>query len=788
MIRADWFPTRILIVDDKRSVREALRGRIALSSDRYQVETAESGPEALERLSQVAYDVILCDLNLASGMDGTRVTREIRQQAPETRVVVFSGKDSGDHKTEVLAAGAYAYLSKPIDHNELLHTIDTINSIRRTEQLGSYFRCLAAIAHSLQESFDSEQLSRRIVDGAIDLGYARARLYLFDAERQTLVGAHARGKGLDESFGGYEIPLAASPMIGGLFATDQPSLCNQKVIEERFGAQATEAWLKDFQLEEITWLDCPLMVRQKRIGTLSVDHYGRPGERFTDVDLEIMGVFAGLAAQSLNNAQLYEQEALAKASLESILRNAPDAVVGTDLHGIVTFVSPSSERVTGIAPEAMIGQPAASFYVGGQADAHAVMGRLRKEGTFDNMRVVLCRHSGGGCPVSLSASLLEDHAGEAVGTLGILRDLGPIEARSRQYRDLLEGFGYGTLLLDRQGRIRYLNRKAQRLLGSSREEAEGKAFANRVLGAQRDALTEAVEKILGGASEESLDFSLLAGDGGRTAVRGRLTPVRRDGEVTGVAIALYDKQELTALIQSGRLMALGQMVAGIGHEVNNPLNNILMASRELTRRLERDGDTGAFVQRYLGYIEEDGTRIQTIIRQLRELAQPSEFRLRPVSLGELVESTLAFFENRFKEHGISFSLDLEPDLPEVQGDPGRLQQVLVNLLINAEQAMTGQPERKEVAIRCQRRDECLLLEIHDSGRGIPEEIREAVFDPFFSTKESGGTGLGLSISKSILDMHGGDISIHDAHLGRGTCFLLELPISPAQTLSPTPRS
>ncbi|HEY2739550.1 MAG TPA: response regulator, partial [Thermoanaerobaculia bacterium] len=144
MKMADGFPTKILIVDDKETVRESLASRFRLESSLFKVSTAQGGDEALELLKHQWFDVVLCDRVLRHGMDGIAVTREITSRHAGIRVVVFTDKeDHEDTKLHVLRAGAYSYFSKPIHFDELLHGIGTINSVRRTEYLGKSFRTLA---------------------------------------------------------------------------------------------------------------------------------------------------------------------------------------------------------------------------------------------------------------------------------------------------------------------------------------------------------------------------------------------------------------------------------------------------------------------------------------------------------------------------------------------------------------------------------------------------------------------------------------------------------------------
>jgi PAS domain S-box-containing protein len=789
---ADWFPTSILIVDDKQWVRDAMRDRIARSSEHFLVATAESGAVALELADRTSFDVVLCDLLLGGGsMDGIEVTKQLRVKSPITRVIVFAGQSSGDEKKAVLQAGAFSYLSKPIDYEELLHGIRTINSIRRREQLGDCFKSLSQISYDLQSSLKLRTLARQIVEGARELGYQRARLYLLEGDTQTLVGLDlAGGTMLAEDFAKYHIALTARPIIGAIFNEDRPLIWNKKEIIERFGSNSVEPWMTDFDLHKIDWIDCPLFVQTDHIGNLAVDHHGRPDLLVTEDDLQIMGVLAGLAAQALKKARLSESDKLANASLRSILQDAPDAVITTDMLGIVNFVSPSCQRLLGYEPQEMVGRSASSFYVdsanspgAGEEVARLIMRRLRSNGPFSNERIHIRVKDGFPVPLSLSANMLHDDNNKKIGTLGILRDLRMLEAQSQRYRDLLEGFGYGTLLLKRDAGIVFINRKASRLLQMTREQAEGCSFVSLISPSQRQHFKEVLQTVLANGSEASLDLTMQRSDHSRIVLEVRLTPTRSSLEalVDGVALALYDRAELSALIQSARLMTLGQLVAGVGHEINNPLNHMLLAAREVEGQLRARNALESADRECFEIIERNAQRITRVLHIFRGLARPAEFRREPLSIGSTIEDSLVLFRRRFDQMNISIESFLPDDLPLVLGDASRLQQVFVNLLTNAEDAMEGQSEPKSIRIDAALEPEGrLLIAVSDTGKGVSEELRETIFDPFFTTKApSKGTGLGLSVSRAILDLHDGQIEVRSNPAGRGTSFVVTLPLAGA---------
>jgi PAS domain S-box-containing protein len=778
-------PTRILLVDDNQDVRRALSNLIEAGVDHCQVNTVANGTEAIELLTERPYDIALCDLALPGDIDGIEVTRRVKAIRPEVRVVVFTGRETADRKQEALDAGAFSYVPKPYEFSELLHLIHALASIRRTEIQSLWFQTLTRLATDFQATFDYDRIARRVVEGARELGFARARLYDFDDDRRILRGRAAVGdESLPADFDHYEIPFTDHPFIRFIFDKKQPAIWNRETLERRFPDGVGETWIEDMGLSETSWIDCPLQVEGRRVGTLAVDHLGEEDEQCTREDLEIIGLYAALAAQALHNSTLYQQEALNKASLTSLAEDAPDAVITTDLHGIINFVSPSSERVTTWPAEEMLGKAAREFYTDadgssdvGREVAREIMSKVRTEGAVQNLEVYLKAREGPPLFMVTSVSLLHGPEGKEIGTLGFLKNRSLLLTEARRYRGLLEGFGVGTLLLTRRGKVELINPKAEGLLGRRREEIQGRAFTGVLLEAQRKEFEKSFAGVLAGEEvEAAIDLHVLRPDESRLALKARLNPIRSGKKITGVTLALSDMEEIGALIQSGRLMALGQMVGGVAHEINNPLNNATSATHNLREDLEAGGSLTESRRRNLDIVARGCERISDLVSRMKEFGSPSDLSMEPVSLNEVIEDTASFFATRLRNHGIDLDLHLSPDLPLVWGDRKRLEQVFINLLTNAEQALEGQepPRRIVVETRAAGRGQ-IKASVSDTGCGIPEKVREAIFDPFFTTRSSrGGTGLGLSICKSILDLHQGKILATSGPEGRGTTFQLTL--------------
>jgi signal transduction histidine kinase len=226
------------------------------------------------------------------------------------------------------------------------------------------------------------------------------------------------------------------------------------------------------------------------------------------------------------------------------------------------------------------------------------------------------------------------------------------------------------------------------------------------------------------------------------------------------------------LIQAEKMTALGQLVAGVAHEINNPLTGILGFSQLLVKQgLAPD------VQRKLQTISLEAERMSKIVRNLLAFARRHAPEKKTLDLNQIIEETLALKAYHLRARQIRVVKDLDPHLPMTLLDFNQMEQVLINLLNNAEQAMTEARRGQTVTLTTRTVEGRIELRVSDDGPGIPPEIQERIFEPFFTTKKEGsGTGLGLSLCYGIVEEHGGKIRI-ESRPGEGATFVVDLPIS-----------
>ena len=232
------------------------------------------------------------------------------------------------------------------------------------------------------------------------------------------------------------------------------------------------------------------------------------------------------------------------------------------------------------------------------------------------------------------------------------------------------------------------------------------------------------------------------------------------------------KASQAQLVQSGKMAAVGQLAAGVAHEVNNPLQIILSRVQLLMiRHQDQDG-----LVKDLRLIESNVKRISRIIRSLLDFARHNsgDEEHKEIDLVYLVNQTINLMHHLLDRGKVEARLHVEGDDPSrIAGNTGEMEQVFLNLIINALQAM---PEGGgELRVEIDRRDDQVVVRLQDTGEGIPEENLPRIFDPFFTTREeSGGTGLGLSIIFGIVEKHNGRIEV-DSEVGQGTTFTLRFP-------------
>jgi PAS domain S-box-containing protein len=288
-----------------------------------------------------------------------------------------------------------------------------------------------------------------------------------------------------------------------------------------------------------------------------------------------------------------------------------------------------------------------------------------------------------------------------------------------------------------------------------------------------------------GHSSTESELIIQTPQGQRRPVAVSFTPLSTGGEevmimsmrdLSGGKRLEAEREEMQRqLYQSSKLASIGELSAGVAHEINNPLNGVINFAQLLK---DEDTPRSEFEQQMIDGIIDEGERIAKIVRGLLAFARADTHELRHVHFAESINASIALFGRQFEKDGITVEIDLQPDLPLVRADGSRLRQVVVNMISNAHQGLKAKPaesvERKLFRITARRAGDFVRVEFYDNGIGIKREDLGKVFDPFFTTRrETGGTGLGLSISFGIIRDFEGTIKV-ESEEGKFTRFIVEL--------------
>jgi PAS domain S-box-containing protein len=378
------------------------------------------------------------------------------------------------------------------------------------------------------------------------------------------------------------------------------------------------------------------------------------------------------------------------------------------------------------------------------------------------------------------ATLLEAEVARQTTTL--LDSLSATAAAERELRLVMEAVPDAIMLLDAEGRVLSQNEPAREWTSTSSRGDGGRTVFDLVDAAAAALLREHLRAAFNG-NVRRFEVAFVREDRSRVVAAILCAPVREGTKITKVLALARDitdtRRAETQLRQAEKLVAMGQMVSGVAHEINNPA--AIISGFAQTLLLD---DVKPDHQDMIRTIHDEATRIGRITGNLLAFARMGSKERALVDVNDLVRRTFALRSYYFSTLNITVNLELDPTDPQVWGHGGDLQQLLLNLLINAEHALTTTTGRRVITVRTSTEAEMVRLECEDTGPGMTPEIKQRIFDPFFTTKPEGvGTGLGLSICYGIARDHGGRITV-DSEPGRGATFTVVVPRDPRSQSRP----
>lgn len=643
------------------------------------------------------------------------------------------------------------------------------------------------IARAVSGSLRLDDVMTLSLRHAIALLNAKGATLALVRDSQLVVVA---GLGAGECLVGAPLPLEAS--LSGRAITERRALIyNDADVPDAYSPTRIAA-----QVERA--LLAPLFSSSGPIGVLAVINRDRG---FSQDDANVLERLADQVAVAVANARLYEgaqaaaeryrravdderraRDAVAQseARYRNLFETATDAIYTLDPIGSFTSVNEATCRLFGRRRGDLLGRSPLPFVASSDTATVKEQFKAALLGHARGHECVFVRPDGMRRLASVTNSPIR-HGSHVIGILGVARDI--TEERERElalrrsevrYTQLVESASDAIFTADTQGNLTAVNRSLEQATGRTREQLLGVPVFALIDPRDRAAAAAALDAALAGEHPRG-QLRYLDATGSLRHCSMTVTRLSEGEIVTGVlgiVRDVTDERRMTEqLVQQEKLAAVGELVSGVAHELNNPLASVMAFAQLL---LAAPSDQPAD-QEAIDAINQEAKRAAKIVANLLTFARQHQPERTIADLNRVVQDTLELRRYALRTAQVDLDADLDPELPLTWADPFQLQQVVLNLLTNAEHALAGWDGEKRIRVATRLRGDHLVVAVTDTGPGVPAENLTRIFNPFFTTKPVGeGTGLGLSISDGIVREHGGRIRV-DSHLGHGATFEIELP-------------
>jgi two-component system NtrC family sensor kinase len=416
---------------------------------------------------------------------------------------------------------------------------------------------------------------------------------------------------------------------------------------------------------------------------------------------------------------------------------------------------------------------------------------IEEQGFVKDLEVEFKKKNGKKITVLLTAHTKRDEKGRIVGYEGINIDISDRKRMEKELKEandfltnLIESSVDGIIVTNTKGDILIFNKGAENILGYKREEVVGKMPIRNIYppGVAKEVMEKLRSPDFGGMGKltsfpivhRRKDGELIEGD-----LSASLIYDEQGKEIASVGIfkdlreRLRIERELRemqqALLQSEKLAAMGKLTSQIAHELNNPIYGIMNTLELLKTEVPPESKRRRILELSLS----ETHRLTEMLRNMLTFSKPEEEKRKPINMNDLIDGILLVMDKQMRESNIKVETALEGTLPEIMASTNQMRQVMLNMFKNAKEAMPG---GGSLNVRTSREDHKILIQIQDTGVGIPEDLRNKIFEAFFTTKQKvKGVGLGLSVCYGIIKDHGGEIKV-ESEEGKGTSFTISLPI------------
>jgi PAS domain S-box-containing protein len=469
----------------------------------------------------------------------------------------------------------------------------------------------------------------------------------------------------------------------------------------------------------------------------------------------------------------------------------------TTSDGTILDANPALVRMLGYDSKEELLQRTVPEILVDRAERKALMEQVEGFPMIRGREITLVRKDGTSIVCLNTVAAVRDNSGQVVRYQGAVMDITErreMERRLHQQQEfahrLVDSFPDLILVLDTASHYAFVSPRCEQVLGYTLEETQGMEFGGRTHPEDSPAIMALYADILAGKQTfASLEVRVRHKLGDWRRIRFNFSPLSDEkGNIEGVVLSGRDVTDLKRLeeqlIQAEKLAAMGQMLAGVAHELNNPLTAILGVTELLRERVATDESS----KRQLELTYRQARRAARIVQNLLEFSRPASPHKKLLDINNLIDRTLQLHEHSLRRNNIQVDFRPQAELPGIVGDANQLIQVFLNLVTNAEQAIREVRDAGRLQIRLGRSGNRLSITFQDDGVGIRPEALLRVFDPFYTTKRpGGGTGLGLSICMSIIREHGGTIEAEALPAG-GSAFTVYLPPATAQQPQAVPAS
>src|SRR5712664_1781337 len=478
-----------------------------------------------------------------------------------------------------------------------------------------------------------------------------------------------------------------------------------------------------------------------------------------------------------------------EARFTELFESLQEGIYITTPDGTILDVNPALVRMLGYdSKEELLKRRVPEIFVD-QAERKIVQAEVERQPMIQGREITLIRKDGTSIVCLNTAAAVRDNAGRIVRYQGALMDITErreMERRLHQQQEfarrLVDNFPDLILVLDTADHYTFVSPRCKEILGYDVAEMQHLEFGGRSHPEDLPSALSLYKDIIAGSQTfASLEIRVRHKLGDWRRIRFNFSPLSDEkGNIEGVVLSGRDVTDLKRLeeqlIQAEKLAAMGQMLAGVAHELNNPLTAILGVT-ELLRESEGVQEN---TKRQLELTHRQARRAARIVQNLLEFSRPAAPQKKALDVNTLIERTLQLQDHSLRRNNVHVDFQPQSDLPAVIGDANQLIQVFLNLISNAEHAIREVRETGRIQIRIGRIGGHISVTVQDDGVGVAQEALPKLFDPFYTTKRpGGGTGLGLSICMSIVREHGGSIDVETLPAG-GSAFTVYLPVAPPE--------